>query len=511
MSVRVLERREVLGGACTTEEIFPGYKISTAAYLCSLMQERIIRELDLPKYGYRVYAKDPAFFTPFPDGRHLTMWQDQKRTCEEIAKFSRKDAEVYPQYEEFIERLAKFAESMLLRTPPNFTKTNWKDLASLGKLGLELMRMPEDERVGQTKIFTQSVAEFLEPWFESEEIKVTLATDGVIGTNGGPRSPGTAYVLLHHVMGTLDGHRGLWGFVRGGMGAISEAIAGAARAAGAEISTNSSVDRILIEQGAAGPRAVGAVLANGEEIRARTVVSCADPKRTFLSLVGEAHLPLEFASAVRGIAMQGCSMKINLALDGLPNFTAIPGSNLQPHHKTTMHICPSMDYVERAWDESKYGQPSSRPLIEMTIPTTYDDSIAPPGKHIMGIFLQYTPYQLKNANWHDVKEAYADRVMDLIEEYAPGFKSLARHRQVLSPLDLEEIYGLTGGNIFHGEMSLGQLFFLRPIPGWAKYRTPVRGLYMCGSGTHPGGGVMGAPGYNAAREILYDKKIGRAS
>jgi len=511
MSVRVLERREVLGGACVTEEIFPGYKISTAAYLCSLMQERIIRELDLPKFGYRVYAKDPAFFTPFPDGRHLTMWQDQKRTCEEIAKFSRKDAEVYPQYEEFIERLAKFAESMLLRTPPNFTKTNWKDLAGLGKLGLELMRMPEDERVGQTKIFTQSVAEFLEPWFESEEIKVTLATDGVIGTNGGPRSPGTAYVLLHHVMGTLDGHRGLWGFVRGGMGAISEAIAGAARAAGAEISTDSPVDHILIEQGAAGPRAVGAVLTNGVEIRAKTVVSCADPKRTFLSLVGETNLPPEFASAVRGIAMQGCSMKINLALDGLPNFTAIPGETLQPHHKTTMHICPSMDYVERAWDESKYGQPSSRPLIEMTIPTTYDDSIAPPGKHIMGIFLQYTPYQLRNANWHDVKEAYADRVMDLIEEYAPGFKSLVRHRQVLSPLDLEEIYGLTGGNIFHGEMNLGQLFFLRPVPGWAKYRTPVRGLYMCGSGTHPGGGVMGAPGYNAAHEILHDKKIGRAS
>ncbi len=511
MSVRVLERREVLGGACVTEEIFPGYKISTAAYLCSLMQERIIRELDLPKFGYRVYAKDPAFFTPFPDGRHLTMWQDQKRTCEEIAKFSRKDAEVYPQYEEFIERLAKFAESMLLRTPPNFTKTNWKDLASLGKLGLELMRMPEDERVGQTKIFTQSVAEFLEPWFESEEIKVTLATDGVIGTNGGPRSPGTAYVLLHHVMGTLDGHRGLWGFVRGGMGAISEAIAGAARAAGAEISTNSPVDHILIEQGAAGPRAVGAVLTNGVEIRAKTVVSCADPKRTFLGT------RRRIASAA-GICQRRARHRHARLLHENKSRARWPAEfhrdsrqQFQPHHKTTMHICPSMDYVEHAWDESKYGQPSSRPLIEMTIPTTYDDSIAPPGKHIMGIFLQYTPYQLRNANWHDVKEAYADRVMDLIEEYAPGFKSLVRHRQVLSPLDLEEIYGLTGGNIFHGEMSLGQLFFLRPVPGWAKYRTPVRGLYMCGSGTHPGGGVMGAPGYNAAHEILHDKKIGRAS
>jgi phytoene dehydrogenase-like protein len=511
LNVRVLERREILGGACATEEVWPGYKVSTAAYLCSLMQERIIRELDLPRFGYRVYAKDPAFFTPFPDGRHLTMWQDQKRTCEEIAKFSRKDAEVYPQYEEFVERLSQFAERMLLRTPPNITKAGWGDLAGLGKLGMELLRMPEDERIGQARIFTQSVAEFLEPWFESEEIKVTLATDGVIGTNGGPRSPGTAYVLLHHVMGGVDGHRGLWGFVRGGMGAISQSIADAARAAGAEISTGAVVGHILMKDTASGPRAVGAVLANGEEILAQTVVSCADPKRTFLGLVGQQHLPADFAKAVREIAMQGCSMKINLALDGLPNFTAIPGGNLQPHHKTTMHICPSMDYVERGWDDAKYGRPSAHPLIEMTIPTTYDDSIAPPGKHIMGIFLQYTPYKLAEGNWHDVKEAYADRVMDHIEEYAPGFKSLVRHRQVLSPLDLEEIYGLTGGNIFHGEMSLGQLFFLRPVPGWARYRTPVRGLYMCGSGTHPGGGVMGAPGYNAAREILRDWKRGRAS
>ncbi len=511
LSVRVLERREVLGGACATEELWPGYKVSTAAYLCSLMQERIIRELDLPRFGYRVYAKDPAFFTPFPDGRHLTMWQDQKRTCGEIAKFSRKDAEVYPHYEEFVERLSQFAERMLLRTPPNITKAGWGDLAGLGKLGMELLRMPDDERIGQARIFTQSVAEFLEPWFESEEIKVTLATDGVIGTNGGPRSPGTAYVLLHHVMGGVDGHRGLWGFVRGGMGAISQSIADAARAAGAEISTGAVVDHVLMKDTASGPRAVGAVLANGEEIFAQTVVSCADPKRTFLGLVGEQHLPTDFAKAVREIAMQGCSMKINLALDGLPNFTAIPGSNLQPHHKTTMHICPSMDYVERGWDDAKYGRPSSHPLIEMTIPTTYDNSIAPPGKHIMGIFLQYTPYKLREGGWHDLKESYADRVMDHIEEYAPGFKRLVRHRQVLSPLDLEEIYGLTGGNIFHGEMSLGQLFFLRPVPGWARYRTPVRGLYMCGSGTHPGGGVMGAPGYNAAREILHDWKHGRAS
>jgi len=500
LKVVVLERRHVLGGASVTEELWPGYKVSAAAYLCSLMQERIIRELDLARFGYHVYAKDPAFFTPFPDGRHLTMWQDQGSTCEEIAKFSRRDAERYPAYEAYVERLAQFAEGELLRTPPNFARARIGDLAGLGKLGWEVMRMPEEERIGQVKIFTQSVAEFLEPWFESEEVKVTLATDGVIGTNGGPRTPGTAYVLLHHVMGKVDGHRGLWGFVRGGMEAVSEAIAGAARTAGATIRTEAGVERVVVKDG----RAIGVALEGGEEIRGRVVISNADPKRTFLGLVGEAHLDAQFAQAVRQIQMKGCSMKINLALDGLPNFRALPGNGLMPHHKTTMHICPNLEYVERAWDDAKYGRPSQRPLLEMTIPTTYDDSLAPAGKHVMGIFLQYTPYDLHDADWKSLKEKYADQVMEVIEEYAPGFRSLVRARQVLSPLDLEEIYGLTGGNIFHGEMSLGQLFFMRPVPGWARYRTPVRGLYLCGSGTHPGGGVMGAPGYNAAREILRD-------
>jgi len=505
LRVLVLERRPVLGGACVTEEVFPGFRVSTASYLCSLLQARIIRELNLPRYGYHVFPKDPAFFTPFPDGRHLLMWQSREKTCEEIAKFSRKDAEAYPEYEDYVERLSRFAERMLLVTPPNFLRTRARDLWAWGKIGRDFWRMNEEVRLGSLKIFTQSVAEFLEPWFESEQVKVTLATDGVIGTNAGPRSPGTAYVLLHHVMGAVDGHRGLWGFVRGGMGAIAEAIASAARAAGATIRAGADVERILVKGG----RAAGVVLGGGEEIRARLVVSNADPKRTFLGLVGEQELDAEFARQVKNIRMEGCVMKINLALDGLPSFRAIPGSALLPHHKTTIHICPSMDYVERAWDDAKYGRPSERPLLEITIPTTYDDSLAPPGKHIMGIFLQYTPYRLREGDWRARKEQYADQVMDLIEEYAPGFKSLVLARQVISPLDLEETFGMTGGNIFHGEMSLDQLFFLRPVPGWANYRTPVRGLYLCGSGTHPGGGVMGAPGYNAAREILRDWRAGR--
>ena len=500
LRVLVLERRPLLGGASVTEEVFPGFRISTAAYLSSLLQERIIRELDLPSHGYYVYPKDPAFFIPFPDGSHFTMWQDRKRTCEEIAKFSAKDARVYPAYEDYVEGLAQFAEGLLLTTPPNVSRMRMSDLLQMGKLGWQLYGMTDRERMAHVKIFTQSAAHFLEEWFESEQLKVTLALDGVIGANAGPRTPGTAYVLLHHVMGKVDGHRGLWGFVRGGMGAVSGAIASAARAAGVTIRTDADVDHILIKE----EQALGVVLRNGEEIHGRVLVSNADPKRTFLGMVGEAKLTPEFAQQVKNIRMDGCVMKINLALGGLPNFSALPGTGLLPHHKTTMHICPDLEYAERAFDDSKYGRPSKRPLLEITLPTTYDDSLAPPGRHIMGIFLQYTPYRLRDGDWSRLKEPYADSVMDLIEEYAPGFKQLVLARQVISPVDMEEIYGLTGGNIFHGDMTIDQLFSMRPLAGWAQYRTPIRRLYLCGSGTHPGGGVMGAPGYNAAREILRD-------
>jgi phytoene dehydrogenase-like protein len=437
------------------------------------------------------------------------MWQDQRRTCEEIARFSNRDAETYPAYETHIEQLARFAERVVLEIPPNVSRMGARDLAGFARLGWAALRMDARERVGHIRIFTQSVADFLEQWFESDELKVTLATDGVIGSNGGPRTPGTAYVLLHHVMGKLHGRRGLWGFVRGGMGMVSEAIARAARSHGAVIRTRAEVDHIIVKDG----RAKGVVLCGGEEIRTRAVLSNADPKRTFLGLVGETELPPEFARQVKAIRMEGCSMKINLALDGLPSFAAVPGSTLMPHHRATIHICPDLDYLERAWDDAKYGRPSDRPLLELTIPTTYDDSLAPAGKHIMGIFLQYTPYRLRLADpsgqpetWHSVKNAYADRVMDLIEDYAPGFKRLVLHRQVLSPLDLEETFSLTGGNIFHGEMSVDQLFCLRPTAGWARYRTPIADLYLCGAGTHPGGGVTGAPGYNAARAFLRDHR-----
>ncbi|MBZ5542777.1 MAG: NAD(P)/FAD-dependent oxidoreductase [Acidobacteriia bacterium] len=507
----VVESRPVVGGACVTEEVFPGYKVSTTSYLCSLLQEKVIKDLQLEKFGYRVYPKNPAFFSPFPDGRYLIMWSDVQKTCEEIRKFSARDAEAYPRYEEFVDRLARFVEPLLLETPPDIAGRGFDDWHKLASLGRRLMKMPAEELVGHLRILTQSVKDFLDPWFESEALKVVLATDGVIGTNGGPYTPGTAYVLFHHCMGGVGGKRGLWGFVRGGMGGITQALAASAHSRGAEIRTGTPVGRVLVKS----ERATGVALATGEEITAKLVVSNADPKRTFLKLVGEKNLDSDFASAIRSLKMEGCSMKINLALDGLPNFTCLPTpcGVVGAQHKTTIHICPTLDYIERAYDESKYGRPSERPMLEITLPTTYDDSLAPEGKHLMNIFLQYTPYSLSPEvapSWHALKESYADRVMEMIEEYAPGFKNLILHRHIVTPLDLEEEYGMTGGNIFHGEMSVDQLFFLRPVPGWAKYRTPIRGLYLCGSGTHPGGGVMGAPGFNAAREILKDwKKLKR--
>ncbi|HXS94902.1 MAG TPA: NAD(P)/FAD-dependent oxidoreductase [Candidatus Limnocylindrales bacterium] len=495
--VLVVERRELVGGCAVTEELWPGYKVSSASYLTSLLQQKVIDELELPKYGYKVDAKDPAFFSAFPDGRHFFMWQDRAKTLAEIAKFSKHDADVYPAYEDQLERISQVVEGLLLTTPPQFPPNGPLDLIEYLKLAARLRGLGAKDTVALVKIFTQSAAEFLDEWFESEQVKVTLATDGVIGANGGPRSPGTAYILLHHCMGGVAGHRGLWGFVRGGMGAVSEAIAASARARGAVIRVNAPVAKILVRNG----RAHGVVLESGEEIQAEAVASNLDPKLTFLSLLDAADLPSDFRAAIEKFRIEGTSCKINLALNGLPEFTAYPGAP-GPHHKATMHICPSIEYVERAWDDAKYGRPSARPLLELTIPTMYDPSLAPPGKHIMGIFLQYAPYTLRGATWDELREPFGDRVMDLVAEYAPNIREIVEHRQVLSPLDLERRFAITGGNIFHGEMSIDQMFVMRPVAGYARYKTPIRNLYLCGSGAHPGGGVMGAPGHNCAREML---------
>ncbi len=501
LKVLVLEARDLVGGCAVTEELWPGYRVSTASYLSSLMQEKVVRDLELPRYGYHVDAKDPAFFSPFPDGRHLFMWQDRAKTLAEIAKFSTRDAEAYPKYEAYLERLAIVVESLLLTTPPDFPPAGLGDFVEYLKLLGRFKGLSRAELVGLVKIFTQSAADLLDEWFESEQIKVTLATDGVIGANGGPRSPGTAYILMHHCMGGVNGHRGLWGFVRGGMGAVSEAIASSARAAGADIRTNARVRQILVRGG----HARGVVLENGDQFDAPIVASNLDPKLTFLHLAAESELPSDFVAGIRRFRTEGTSLKMNLALGGVPHFKAYGDATPGPHHRATMHICPSVEYVERAWDDAKYGRPSRSPLIEMTMPTMYDPSLAPAGHHIMGIFLQYAPFTLKDTTWDQEREPYSNRILDVIEEYCPNIRDIVVERQTLSPFDLEQRFGITGGNIFHGEMSLDQMFVMRPLAGWAKYRTPIQGLYLCGSGAHPGGGVMGAPGHNAAREILKDR------
>ena len=481
--VLVLESRELVGGCAVTEEVWPGYRVSTASYLASLMQEKVVRDLELERFGYRVDAKDPAFFSPFPDGTHLFMWQDRAKTLAEIAKFSTRDADAYPKYEDHLERLAVVAESLLLTTPPNFPPAGVGDFIDYLKLLGRMRGLSKTEMIGLVKIFTQSASEFLDEWFESEQLKVTLATDGVIGANGGPRSPGTAYILLHHCMGGVNGHRGLWGFVRGGMGTVSNAIADSARSRGVVIRTNAPVEKILVQDG----RVLGVVLKGGDEIHASIVASNLDPHRTFLQLMDSRDLPSDFVDGIRKFRSEGTSLKMNLALSGIPVFKALAGDP-GPQHRATMHICPSVEYIERAWDDAKYGRPSRSPLIEMTMPTMYDPSLT-----------------LRGTTWEQEREPYTERILDVIEEYCPNIRSIVVERQTLSPWDLEQRFGITGGNIFHGEMSLDQMFVLRPLAGWARYRTPVQGLYLCGSGAHPGGGVMGAPGHNAAREILKDR------
>jgi phytoene dehydrogenase-like protein len=503
VKVLVLERREVLGGACVTEELWPGFKVSTAAYVNSLLRPEIIRDLDLKRHGFKMLPRNPSSFTPFPDGRSLMLGPNKAMTHKEISKFSAKDAAALPKYEQMLERVAAFIEPTLTQTPPNPWSFRPGNLMQLAKLGLGFAKLGTDGQKA-IEILTGAATPILDRWFESEQLKVTLATDAIIGAMASPSMPGTAYVLFHHVMGECDGIRGVWGYVRGGMGGISNAIASAAREAGAEIRTSSEVTRILVNGG----QAAGVVLKDGTEIKARRVASGADANVTFLKLLQGSDLPPEFVDAVRHIDYSSASLKINISLSELPDFKALPGTEPGPQHRGTIHISPTMEYIERAYDNAKYGCPSECPIIEATIPSVLDDTLAPAGKHVMSMFTQYFPYKLAaGLSLQDEKEKYAERCFDLMNEYAPNFRRSVIGRQVLAPTDLEKRFGLTGGNIMQGTMSLSSLSFMRPVPGYADYRTPVRGLYMCGAATHPGGGVMGACGYNAAREILRD--IGR--
>ena len=500
VKVLVLERREVLGGACVTEEVWPGYKVSTAAYVNSLLRPEIIRDLELKRHGFQMLPRNPSSFTPFPDGRSLLLGPDKALTHREVSKFSAKDADALPKYEAMLERVADFLEPTLVQTPPNPWSLRPGNLVQLAKLGLAFLKLGHDGQKA-VEILTGAATPILDRWFESEQLKVTLATDAIIGAMASPSMPGTAYVLFHHVMGECNGVRGVWGYVRGGMGEISNSIAGAARERGVEIRTNAEVGRILVKNGTV----QGVALSDGTEIRAPRVASGADANVTFLKLMANGDLPAEFVDAVRHIDYASASCKINIALSELPDFTAVPGTAPGPQHRGTIHISPTMEYIERAYDDAKYGRPSQQPIIEATIPSVLDDTLAPRGQYVMSMFTQYFPYHLApGLELEREKEKYADRCFDLMNQFAPNFKRSVIARQILSPVDLEQRFGLTGGNIMQGVMSLNSLSFMRPVPGYADYRTPVRGLYLCGAATHPGGGVMGACGYNAAREIVRD-------
>jgi phytoene dehydrogenase-like protein len=497
LRVLVLERRYLVGGACVTEETFPGFKVSTAAYVTSLFRPEIVRDLRLRDHGLEILPRNPSSFTPYPDRRFLLLGPDRALTHAEIAKFSPRDAERYPAYEGLLARVAAFVEPTLTQTPPNLVRPRLRDLFRLLALGRAFRRLgPAASEV--IEVLTGSARDLLDRWFESTEVKATLATDAIIGAMASPSTPGTAYVLLHHVMGETDGARGVWGYVRGGMGGLSQALAGAARDLGVEIRCEAEVARVLTREG----RVTGVALASGDEYRAPIVASNADARVTFTRLLDPRALPPDFVAAVTRISYASASLKINVALAELPSFLACPGLRPGPQHQGTIHICPDLDYIERAYDDAKYGVPSRRPVLECTIPSVVDETVAPPGRHLMSIFVQYAPYALRGATWDEIGESFADRCFDVLEEYAPNFRRAVLARQVVTPLDLERTFNLTGGNIFQGAMTPGQLFSLRPVLGYADYRTPVGGLYLCGAAAHPGGGVMGAPGFNAAREIL---------
>jgi phytoene dehydrogenase-like protein len=497
--VLVLERRYIVGGACVTEEIFPGFKVSTAAYVNSLFRPEIIADLRLGDYGFEAIERNPASFSPFLDGRYLMLGTGSARDVEEIAKFNKRDAENYPRYEAMLERVASVVEPTLTQIPPNLVHPSLGQLLEAGKMGRALQRLGPG--MGEAiEVLTGAARPILDRWFESEELKGTIATDAIIGAFMAPSMPGTAYVLFHHVMGETNGKRGVWSYVRGGMGGLTQALAAAAKDLGVEIRTEAEVARILTRRG----RVTGVALANGDEIAAKHVASGVDAHLTFEKLLDpSAELPPEFREAIARISYSSASCKINVALERLPSFTALPGHDPGPQHFGTVHLCPDQDFIERAYDDAKYGGFSRKPVVECTMPSSLDSTVAPPGKHLMSMFTQYAPYELKQGPWTEaLRNAYADSCFDVVERYAPGFKDSVIDRQILTPVDLESTFGLTGGSIFQGAMPLHQLFAFRPVPGYASYATPIRGLYLCGAAAHPGGGVMGAAGWNAARVML---------
>jgi phytoene dehydrogenase-like protein len=502
LDVLVLEKRGVVGGAAATEEPWPGYRVSSASYVVSLMPPQVVRELDLKRFGYEVSIITPDYFVPFPDGTSLTLWGDVERDAAAIGRFSERDAAAYEAFDRYFDRVARLLKDLLFVVPPNM---NLRDLPKWAATAGRFRKWSGRDLHETVRLFTMSAADFLDEWFEDERVKGALATQAIIGAWCGPMTPGSAYVLMHHWIGEVDGHAGAWGWVKGGMGGISAAMARAAEAAGAEIRTDAEVDRVALN---ASGRAVGVALADGSLVRAQRVVSCAHPVTTYLSLIGEERLPGDVVRDVRRYRTRSGSVKLNVALSELPAFPAWDQEG-NPH-RGLVAVSPSIEYLERAWDDAKYGRMSEHPYVEVVFPTAHEpEGLAPRGKHLMLGFSQYGPYELAEGSWDQGgRDDYAGRVLKALGEFAPSLESAVEHLEVLTPRDIEERFGLIGGNIMQGELTPDQLFSFRPIPGHGDYRTPVAGMYLCGSGTHPGGGVMGVPGRNAASVILRDHKRG---
>jgi phytoene dehydrogenase-like protein len=503
LKVLVLERNPYIGGAAVSRRLYDGFTYSNCSYVCSLLRTEIIRALDLPAHGLQIIPYEGGC-TLMRDGEHLAIYDNHDALRREFARHSRHDAEAYDRYVRDMLRHCRFIKPLLLREPPDPASFKPRDLSELMFLGRHFHQLGEARIYDTLRFFTMSCADMLEEYFESEIVKAHLAGSSIIGTALGPRSPGSAYVLLHHYMGSIDGAVGAWGFARGGMGAITQALAASLQASGGTVRASAPVEQVLVHNG----RATGVVLAGGEEIAARIVVSNLDVRRTFLDTVAPQHLPPEFLAQVRRFKIRGSSGKLNIALDGLPHFPAIPQGS--PCTRGDMHVTDTLEMVERAYDDWKEGRWSRAPYVDMLIPTQIDPTMAPDGKHYMSVFVQYCPYQLADGDWTPEKrQAFGATVIDTIARHSPNFKDLILHAEIRTPRDIESEVGLTEGNIFQGELTFDQLLFNRPLPGYAQYRSPLRGLYMCGSSTHPGGGVMGAPGANAANAILRD--LGRAS
>ena len=505
LQVLVLERRGLVGGSCVTEELWPGHRISRAAYVAGLLRPALVSELGLAGRGLRLLARHPSSFTPLPGDPGLLLGPDAALCRREIGRFSPRDAEAYPRYEALLEGCARALEPLLDLPPPDPLRPRLRDLPTLFRVAVGLRRLGR-ELPRALGLLLGAARPVLERYFESEPLRATLATDALIGAWAGPGSPGTGYVLFHHVMGETNGERGVWAYVEGGMGRLSEALAGAARDAGAQIRLEAPVSKVLLRDG----RATGVLLEDGSELEARVVVSNADPKRTLLGLVGADHLSPELARELAALDFRSPSLKLNLALDRLPRFAGRSAAGVGPEHVGTIHIgSEHLDALERSFAAAAAGCLPEHPMLELTIPSTLDPSLAPAGRYVASLFVQHVPFELAGSSWDAERDRFADRVLAQVDEVAPGFVASVVAREVLAPPDLERIFALSGGNLFHGAMGPDRLLFLRPLPGWSRYRTPIGGLYLCGAGTHPGGGVMGACGRNAAGEVLRDLGLRR--